>query len=111
MAVDGEVISSIELALDVEPKQTGEVKIQIPESCKLGAFVQCHLIDKDGEEVALWEEKLNVPVEALDLSNEGAKIKERDNSFVIKTFKRGLPIFEIIHDIPPFRIVNVYFPQ
>ena len=85
VAVDGEVISSIELALDVEPKQTGEVKIQIPESCKLGAFVQCHLIDKDGEEVALWEEKLNVPVEALDLSNEGAKIKEKDNSFVIKT--------------------------
>lgn len=50
--VDGNVTEEKVLVLDVEPKQTKTIKINIPLECKLGAFVNCYLFNKDGYEVA-----------------------------------------------------------
>lgn len=85
ICVDGTIVETDTISLDVEPKAVGEIKIKIPAACKLGAFVQCHLLDQNGEEVALWEEKLPVAIESAQPAAEPAKIKEKENSYVIKT--------------------------
>lgn len=50
---DGKLIEEKELTLDVEPKQTTRIKINLPkDGCKFGTYVNCYLYDKNGEETA-----------------------------------------------------------
>ena len=56
---DGEVISSEELTLDIEPKASCEILVKLPTECTLGAFVNCYLLD--GDEVVA-KKQLSLPV-------------------------------------------------
>lgn len=61
ISCDGEVIDRKTYHLDLEPKQTTELSINIPTSCKLGAFAVCRLLDAEGFELAMTQ--LTLPTE------------------------------------------------
>ena len=85
VTVDGEAVESDSYVLELEPKKTADVKINIPEKCRLGAYVVCRLRDKKGEEVALWEEKLPVNSEKEINTSEKAVIEETAHGYIVKT--------------------------
>lgn len=82
--VDGNVIETREEKLNLEPKETGEIKITIPESCKLGAYVVCRVFNSEGEQVALWENELSSNFVKQETQVVPLNIEEKVNSFVIK---------------------------
>lgn len=57
---DEGVVDSGEFNLDVEPKSTAYIKINLPESATLGAYVNCYLTDSDGYCVA--QKQLEIPL-------------------------------------------------
>ncbi|MGN0179984.1 MAG: beta-galactosidase domain 4-containing protein, partial [Monoglobaceae bacterium] len=85
ITVDGETVSSEEFVLNIEPSESERIKIIIPEKCRLGAFVVCRVKDKEGYEVALWEEKLPTEIvkEKTELSK--AVVTEEEDAYHVKT--------------------------
>ncbi len=57
---DAKLIEEKSLTLDIEPKKTADIKINLPEKAMLGAFVNCYLFDKTGYEVA--RKQIEIPV-------------------------------------------------
>ena len=76
---DGEILCGNKLSLDVPPKQSTELKIGLPQSCRLGAYVDCLLYDKDGEIVAKKQLEANVPIIKDGKCNIAAKTEEKGN--------------------------------
>lgn len=81
--VDGETVEKQEYVLDVLPKQTAELTINIPKAAKLGAFIVCQLFDSDDYEVALWEKELKCEKIADEYCKTTASITEKENAFEI----------------------------
>lgn len=101
---DGKVFKTQTLTLDLEPKATREIKIDIPESCRLGAYVVVRIFDKDGYEVALWETELLVEKVKVDKSLEPTEIIEKANNFVVKTVNGEIEISK--HTALPVKIIK-----
>ena len=59
---DGVITEEKTFVLNLEPRQTGVIKITLPEKCSLGAYVHCRLYDKEGYTVA--QKQLEIPVQA-----------------------------------------------
>ena len=102
--VDGETLRTQNLTLDLEPKATGEIKIEIPDKCRLGAYVVIRVLDKEEYEVALWEAELPVAKVKENKSFIAAEIIEEKNSFVIKTEGNEYEISK--HTALPVKIVK-----
>lgn len=102
--VDGKTINTQSVILDLEPKKSGEIKINVPDKCKLGAYVVCRVLDKDNYEVALWESELSTEIirETIDFSFDN--IFENPNSFIVKTENIEYEISK--HTATPVRIVK-----
>ncbi len=79
---DGAEISSEKLTLDIEPKKSSEIRLSLPESCRLGAFVDCFLYDKDGDIIAKKQLETNVAIEK-DVKCEAAANAEEDERFIV----------------------------
>ena len=80
VTADGKVLFEKTVKLDLAPKASQKIRIdEIPPVCKLGAFINCRLTDKNGKEVAQSQIKLidgsgkigasagNIPVEGEDV--------------------------------------------
>lgn len=80
LSVDGESVFEKAAVLDLAPKGSINIPIEkIPKDCRLGAFVNCRLIDENGKEVAQSQIRLmegngkvrasgeNVPIEGEDV--------------------------------------------
>lgn len=67
--VDGKCIEEKVMALDVEPKKTITIALNLPKECMLGAFVECYLYDKTGYCVA--QKQLDVPAKLLKKEKSG----------------------------------------
>ena len=80
--VDGEVFEEKTLTLDLPPKCKKRIKIDLPQSAKLGAFVNCYLTDKSGYTVAQKQLEIDVNKEETKICEIPAKAAETDN-FVI----------------------------
>ncbi len=97
--VDGEVVSTDTLVLDVEPAKTAKVKIALPEKYTLGAFVNCYLYDKEGYCVAQKQLELSTLREEKKLCDTPAKATENNNFIVFEgdgfkyTFSKNLGTF------------------
>ncbi len=89
--VDGETLSEKSEILDVEPKGESRIKIELPQSCRLGAFVNCYLYDKDGYEVARKQMEISCPVDKAEYTCEDAVVSEDDHWVVFsgENFKYG----------------------
>ena len=83
--VDGTTVETQTVVLDLEPKATGRITINLPDRCRLGAYIVCRVYDENGEEVALWENELSVKKTVQDKVCTPTAISELDNSFVVKT--------------------------
>lgn len=81
--VDGEVIETKELVLDLEPKQTATVNCKTTDKCKLGAFVNCYLYDKNGYEVASAQLKTDAVCISDTPKFENAEITETKDYFAV----------------------------
>lgn len=77
--VDGKVVSGERRSLDLAPKAVAEIKIELPASCKLGAYVDCLLYDKDGEIVAKKQLELDIPVTSERECETAANVQENGN--------------------------------
>ncbi len=82
--VDGAVTEEKALVLDIEPKKTAEIKITLPQECRLGAFAHCYLYDKTGYCVA--QKQLEIPAavcseKAIDKFAEASE----DDNFIVFT--------------------------
>lgn len=58
--VDEQTVDIKEDRIDLEPKAFTKIPFDLPNSCRLGAFAVCRLLDDQGEEVAMTE--LTLPV-------------------------------------------------
>ena len=74
--VDGENVFTDSRIYDVEPKDSVEIPIEVPESCRLGAYVNCFLTDKTGYQVASCQ---------LELPAKCQMPKENRNEKVVPT--------------------------
>lgn len=82
--VDGNVICSKKLVLDLEPERTAEIEIgEMPSEYKLGVFLNCKLIDKNGAEVAQNQICIAERTEKLRLGGKITPIEDED-TFSVK---------------------------
>lgn len=96
--VDGENIDKKEYQLDLEPKQTGRIKIEVPKVCTLGAFAVCRLFDESGYEVVMTELKLPTEIQKKQdcLSYDKVVVKEDKHCYQVLA---GNHVYEISKDI------------
>lgn len=80
--VDGKIIESKTLVLDVLPKQTITVECPTVEKCKLGAFINCYLYDETGYEVAAQQLVMHAECVPDAIVSQKLKIDESNNEFV-----------------------------
>jgi len=81
---DGECIEKKEEKYNLAPKQTMEIKLNIPKSCRLGAYVTCTLTDSTGYEVAM--KQLKLPTECVQEKRElspDVRVEDKANYIVI----------------------------
>ena len=84
--VDGEKVFTESRSYDVEPKASVEISLEIPEKCKLGAYVNCVLTDKTGYQAANCQLELPAKIEKEEKSlAKDAKIVETENRIVISS--------------------------
>ncbi len=81
--VDGNVIDSKTLCLDLEPKQTIGLDYTKVNECELGAFVNCYLYDETGYEVAMGQLSLDAECSKIQKENTSVKIEEGKNDITI----------------------------
>ena len=75
---DEKIISEKELVLDIEPKKTAEIKVDLPAECNMGCYVNVYLYDKDGYEVAKTQMPADVKVIKENVEKNLAELTETD---------------------------------
>lgn len=75
---DENIIMEKELVLDLEPKKTAQIEIELPGECKLGCFVNVYLYNGEGYEVAKTQEKADVRVIKEAVNKKLAELTETD---------------------------------
>jgi beta-galactosidase len=79
---DGEAIKAGELICDIKPHETKEYTLELvlPESCKLGCYLDLSLVSETGYEVALEQHKLDVVIETeiADLASSASFQEEKE---------------------------------
>ena len=81
--VDGEETKRDRLTLDIAPKETKEIAVELPESATLGAYLVCRLMDKAENELGLAEFELSAPAISVENPSEKVQIKEDSNKIVV----------------------------
>ncbi len=97
--VDGETVEEKVAVLDIEPKETKIISVNLPDKCKLGAYINCYLYDKTGYCIA--QKQLEIPAEIIkaEKNNSPANAEENENFIVFTgnsfkyTFSKHLGTF------------------
>ena len=63
LKVDGNLLEEKELTLNVDPKETTKVRVNLPKECTMGAYVHCYLLDTTGYAVA--QKQLEIPAQIV----------------------------------------------
>ncbi len=85
--VDGKVIETKTLTLDVKPKETVVLDCMMVDGCTLGAFINCYLYDSTGYEVASVQLDMNAECISEIKEDKKAEIFESENEY--KVFENG----------------------
>ena len=73
---DGKLISENKLTLDIAPRSSKEIKVEIPAiSCEMGTFITCRLY-KDGNEVAITQHEIPADLLKPEVSSVYAEIED-----------------------------------
>jgi beta-galactosidase len=84
VTADGKTLYKKSLILDLEPKQSLKIAIdEIPSECKLGAFINCFLIGKDGKNIAQSQIKLLEGSAKIKVGEKISPIEDED-AFIVK---------------------------
>ncbi len=86
--VDGVSIASVTKVLDVAPKESVVLRPKTVASCRLGAFVNCYLLDKDGEEIASAQCKIDAEIAPLTKTTAPAAVRETEDAFIAESESR-----------------------
>ena len=79
---DGAEVYKDRLCLDIKPKESREIKIDIPGECGLGAYLVCRLTDSSGKEIGLKEIELSSAKLVKEEVCERVSVYERGNSVI-----------------------------
>ena len=90
--VDGNVISSESYRLNILPKETAPVPIKLPQSCQLGAYLQCYLLDDNQQIVGMTEIPVLNGSKALEKPHNDAVITEEKLHFVVNTNQAAITV-------------------
>ena len=82
--VDGETLEEKTLNLDLLPKQKTRLKVTLPKTANLGAYINCCLIDKTGYTLAVKQLEIKADIKAPDICDIPAKATEDDNFIVFE---------------------------
>lgn len=83
LSVDGKTIETQEISSDIKPREKFLVAIKnLPSSCRLGCYASIRMIDKAGNDVGIFQEKLPVSVNASILSKEPLRLQETEREIV-----------------------------
>ena len=97
---DGKVVDSKTVRLDLEPKKTALLDYTSVSHCKLGAYLNCYLLDETGYEVATAQLDLDARCETIEKTDTNVKIEESENTIVVKAgenvYTISKPLGEII---------------
>ena len=97
--VDGETVWEKNERLDVEPKESVLLEIPPVESCRLGAFINCTLLDRTGYEVAMVQLLMDVPCIPQKRCEEKAEITEEKLSYAVKGAGFGYRVSKVTGEI------------
>lgn len=81
--VDDKIIESKELKLDLEPKVSTVLTLDLPTECSYGVYVNCFLYDSEGCETAAVQCRADAAGKKYSPAGSAAKITEADDCFVI----------------------------
>jgi len=79
---DENIVSEKELVLDLEPKKTAEIKVELPAECKIGCYINVYLYDKEGYEVAKTQETADVKIVKEANCKKLAELTDDDNEII-----------------------------
>lgn len=80
--VDGKTLDEQTLRLDVEPKQTVSVPVELVKKCVYGAYVDCFLYDKTGYEVAMVQLEMPAHCATLLPAAAPAAVRQTKDAFI-----------------------------
>ena len=80
--VDGVTVGSATKTLDVAPKESTVLYPKVVHSCRLGAYVNCYLLDEAGEEIASTQCKIDAEMIPEVKSSTPAIITETEDAFI-----------------------------
>ncbi len=80
--VDGVTVASVTKVLDVAPKESVTLYPKTVSTCRLGAFVNCYLLDKEGEEIASTQCKIDAVIVGETKETAPAAIRETEDGFI-----------------------------
>ena len=75
---DEEIVSAKEVVLDIAPKQTAELELDLPKDCRMGCYVNVYLYDAEGYETAKIQETADVPATEEKTAKKPAVFSETD---------------------------------
>ena len=70
--------------ITLRQEASAELEVELVKNCRLGAFVNCYLYDKDGYEVATTQLDMKAECEKMPESVGEASIREVENDFIIE---------------------------
>ena len=79
---DEEIVSEKEIILDLEPKKTAEIKVELPAECKIGCYVNVYLYNEEGYEVAKTQETADVKVVKEIVTRKLAELIDDKNEII-----------------------------
>lgn len=82
---DGVIYDEQEHILDVNPKNSTTININIPSECMLGAYVHCYLYDASGYECASKQLEIPVKISKTKTTVQTLSEKAEDNNYIIFT--------------------------
>lgn len=81
--VDGKMVSHEEHIFEAAPGETVELAFDLPEQCCMGAYIVAKVFDRKENQVALWEQKLDVKQKINSKTKSYGKICEDTHNFTI----------------------------
>ena len=83
--VDEKTISKKSYHLDLDPKDSLKLPVEIPDSCTLGAYAVCRVFDETGYECAMTELELPVKAEPLkvNMCDDLVSIQDTSHFYVV----------------------------
>ena len=80
--VDGVTVATVTKVLDVAPKESIVLHPHAVKNCRLGAYINCYLLDAEGKEIASTQCKIHAETVPMIKESAPAAITETEDAFI-----------------------------